>query len=1097
MTLAVSSRYKLYQPSVSTDTFLVSFPLFADDDLDVYVNGALTSAYSVTATYTDGVSTDATITLSTAVSGVNVEIYGNRVARRETDYLGNSPNFAKNIQVDLDRLTATQQEQARRIAANEATVAGFTVRPEDFAADTDAADNTAALNAWFEAGAAGSVLVGTGTYTFTGVLNVSPTDDLWIQASGIKLVYTGASTTGTKVQFGSSASESREWNVQGLEITSTTTMTDGDFIVCERLKRSNFAPSFVVDGIDGNDTLYRGIYFKNCGDILWYGVDCMAQQEGIRLSGAAGFGQAEYRFLGGRVIGAVIGIHAGGGVGGVYVDLDFSLCGEGMRIDRTISDEQSREFFFGKNTVFDLTSDNGTCINIQDTTSTDNFYVNLDGTWVASAGEHGIYIASGSNVTLQYNGGKCFNHGQAAAGNGNGITNESANATILLSDVYFEDNVGTALNFTAAPAKYEASALRFKNNGSNWTASGRPDSFFIDGKLYYKNNPEAFGAVGDYTTDDTAAMQAWADAFSTEGARRFSDHGGVYRMTERWSLPQGIIINGPGGSGIQPYPLRDNEKDKLRPGFKHTLKGANVIFDGSPSLAAINTNRNDSRTGLNPMVSYTSYEPCFLSGFDIIQDMDVLDAGGTITTAATDNRSTGYDCGLFNRSYASRFNKIGIFAINTQGGYVQASVFGDDQADPDYTRLNDCNIASGVVIIGAHDAAVLTLTGNVTVVAGETLTQATSGATGQVVTSVTAGDEVKVVFTTGTFNLTDELTGSTSGALGANSVPTDVDLGDGGNTGLKAIGCNIYGADHHERDAIDPNVPALYIDGDTTGTNQGIRGHSFGLCAFRGYANIAMDFDNCTYVSFPDTSLEFSTRAGITGLDATGRPRGTSNTSVVKFDFGANTSGFDIQTFAEEITGPIIDIGTGGTTEGVRVIKGGAGTPANVAAAALTVSGAGDPRFQLTHDVGTGSADWAFDMDVDDSDTYKWRWDGTEVQQMSTDGVFGKLALRSGPELTIASGVITPTNTRTRFSVDTEGDAATDDLDTITATFDGHMICLRAQSVSRTVVLKDGTGNLELGGDITLDNSRDRVWLMYESAFSAWVQAFPAQDNAA
>jgi hypothetical protein len=71
--------------------------------------------------------------------------------------------------------------------------------------------------------------------------------------------------------------------------------------------------------------------------------------------------------------------------------------------------------------------------------------------------------------------------------------------------------------------------------------------------------------------------------------------------------------------------------------------------------------------------------------------------------------------------------------------------------------------------------AEFTLTGSVSVTAGETITQATTGATGVVHASVSSST-IELENVTGNFNTSDQLTGSTSGALGANSVPTTVNL---------------------------------------------------------------------------------------------------------------------------------------------------------------------------------------------------------------------------------------------------------------------------------------------------------------------------------
>ena len=71
--------------------------------------------------------------------------------------------------------------------------------------------------------------------------------------------------------------------------------------------------------------------------------------------------------------------------------------------------------------------------------------------------------------------------------------------------------------------------------------------------------------------------------------------------------------------------------------------------------------------------------------------------------------------------------------------------------------------------------AEFTTTGSISVTAGETITQANTGATGVVHASV-SGTTIELQNVTGTFNTTDTWTGTTSGALGADSVPSAIDL---------------------------------------------------------------------------------------------------------------------------------------------------------------------------------------------------------------------------------------------------------------------------------------------------------------------------------
>jgi hypothetical protein len=79
------------------------------------------------------------------------------------------------------------------------------------------------------------------------------------------------------------------------------------------------------------------------------------------------------------------------------------------------------------------------------------------------------------------------------------------------------------------------------------------------------------------------------------------------------------------------------------------------------------------------------------------------------------------------------------------------------------------------------------------------------------------------------------------------------------------------------------------------------------------------------------------------------------------------------------------------------------------------------------------------------------------------------------PSYTIASGVITAAERD--FTIDTEGAAASDDLDTINGATPNAIITLRATSAARTVVVKDGTGNLQLAGDFSMDHSNDLLVL--------------------
>lgn len=95
-------------------------------------------------------------------------------------------------------------------------------------------------------------------------------------------------------------------------------------------------------------------------------------------------------------------------------------------------------------------------------------------------------------------------------------------------------------------------------------------------------------------------------------------------------------------------------------------------------------------------------------------------------------------------------------------------------------------------------------------------------------------------------------------------------------------------------------------------------------------------------------------------------------------------------------------------------------------------------------------------------------------------------------ELTIATDAVTCTD---RFHrIDTEADAATDDLATINGGASGETLTLKAENDARTVVVKDGTGNLQLEGDCTLDNAQDTITLIYDG--SNWLELSRSNNGA-
>ena len=107
--------------------------------------------------------------------------------------------------------------------------------------------------------------------------------------------------------------------------------------------------------------------------------------------------------------------------------------------------------------------------------------------------------------------------------------------------------------------------------------------------------------------------------------------------------------------------------------------------------------------------------------------------------------------------------------------------------------------------------------------------------------------------------------------------------------------------------------------------------------------------------------------------------------------------------------------------------------------------------------------------------------DGVPIGSSDAEpGTFTFIGVDGVTELTISGGSITPT--RSYHSVDTEADAASDNLDTIVAPTASTFLILRPADGARTVNVRAGVDNifLENGATFAMDNTSDRLFLMSE-----------------
>lgn len=220
-------------------------------------------------------------------------------------------------------------------------------------------------------------------------------------------------------------------------------------------------------------------------------------------------------------------------------------------------------------------------------------------------------------------------------------------------------------------------------------------------------------------------------------------------------------------------------------------------------------------------------------------------------------------------------------------------------------------------------------------------------------------------------------------------------------------------------------------------------------------------------------------------------------TGIAKFaeqivcDAGINSDAgldVDLATNADlvNITNAAADLAAG---DGVVTVYGSATAGQTNAAYLLRLAwkanGDAQDNFILCEDNSTGAAGNGDDMFKVDS--------GGNVTTAGKVSIGTFLNLGAATELTIdGDGAIAVT--RSYHSVDTNADGATDDLSTISGGTEGDVVVLRANNSGRSVVVKNGVGNILCGADVTLDNVADSITLLYDGA--NWLK-IASSDNAA
>lgn len=531
----------------------------------------------------------------------------------------------------------------------------------------------------------------------------------------------------------------------------------------------------------------------------------------------------------------------------------------------------------------------------------------------------------------------------------------------------------------------------------------------VQNKLREVMSVKDFGAVGDAATDDRAAILL-ADAAATAAGMALHFPRGVYRCSD--GIARTATWFGEFSPQLAPFPLTGDDKQYLRPGYKGNLPGSVLLFTGT-GTQTMTTQRADG---------FASFAYCVkdataglqMKDLAIVLDVDIYDAGGTLTAYGADN-CADYDVGHVINDVAQCLREdVVVFGYFPLAGTVVRSVLGND--DPDYTIFRG---------------------------------------------------------------------GSTMGRYGLALIGSESNDGfDSGLSGTMSYGMDIFTLDHHSRSVgTAPTIYAaadtwrcIYIDGYTDASNADLNGHYFFGGSIRTYAIHPVELDFASQTNFIGCIFETSDYAGVP-YAATKQWKASTNTENVGLancrfsgDVGLFSAAFGGAMKGQLTLSNCAGLAAGG---GVIVSESNGGTAYWIKLGGAS-GGTGDPAIQMGSGVATSSTEgWSIRRDISASDLLDFRFGGSSMAELSSDGVFSykRLALWPQTALTPAAGVVTVT--QGNHVIDATGSPS---VTTINGGVENEIIQLRKTGIG-TVTLAEGGNIVTPGASVALSATSDAAVL--------------------
>jgi hypothetical protein len=262
---------------------------------------------------------------------------------------------------------------------------------------------------------------GTCVFTTPVAVDTGGGQNQWgVMGQNTQLQYQGTSSTANLITIGGALASTNLY-FAGFGITSATKMSAGcGFLLADTTHT-------VLRDVQTNSTnLYNGACLRGIGGDIWDGIFAAAQNDAVEVTGNGNPFQSDLWLENGVISVSSVGVHQGGGFGGLYLqNLDMIANATGVLYDTALTGTANQQLFLFPSTQVDSSTGDGIVINQMATSNGGE--VLMEG-WVASSGLDGVHVKNCKSCTVLVNGRALLDNAE------NGIEFDDASATQYMVD---------------------------------------------------------------------------------------------------------------------------------------------------------------------------------------------------------------------------------------------------------------------------------------------------------------------------------------------------------------------------------------------------------------------------------------------------------------------------------------------------------------------------------------------------------------------------------------------------------------------------------------------------------------------------------------